>query len=163
MLHALSGLSSKELARVKQLVNSWIRAFWKSGIQDEREPSVFKYRTFNLWCPLLKDGQCTVYDRRPTACRMHVAIDDAHKCEDDKLREHQIFAVIPELQNFVFEKSLHDMKDGESDYYDHFGVMLYEHFFGIDSPTMARVKVSLSSDKLTVEKYEDDNHEQKRS
>jgi hypothetical protein len=61
-----------------------------SGLFAEERPSVFEWLKWKIACPLLEDGKCIAYDRRPAACRAHLAVGLPQKCEDD--REHQLFA-----------------------------------------------------------------------
>jgi Fe-S-cluster containining protein len=155
MLYLLEKLPPIELERIKREVSQWVRKFWAAGMKQELEPNVFKYRALNLYCPLLKEGMCSVYTRRPSCCRMHIAIGDVQNCIDDELRKEQTFAVFPELRDNLFKRLLYDLQDGESEYYDHLGVLLYEHFFGIESPTVARVKATVNGHDLEVEKYDE--------
>jgi Fe-S-cluster containining protein len=41
----------------------------------------------SLKCPFLINGLCSIYDRRPLTCRVHVVEDSPEKCNISKLRD----------------------------------------------------------------------------
>ena len=50
-----------------------------------------------ITCPLLKDGRCSVYDIRPTVCRLFGAVEDLRcprGCGPEKLLTHDQGAAI---------------------------------------------------------------------
>ncbi len=46
----------------------------------------FKAENIPIPCPLLINGECSVYKARPLNCRTHIVNDDKKLCEQDKLR-----------------------------------------------------------------------------
>lgn len=43
--------------------------------------SALSYFRMNIECPLLKDGQCSVYDLRPAQCSTHLVTSDPKLCD----------------------------------------------------------------------------------
>ena len=46
-----------------------------------------KVNSDKLACPFLVNNLCSIYKARPLACRSHIEIESATKCENDGLRE----------------------------------------------------------------------------
>lgn len=93
--HALHGLGGEILKRIKERTREWVKQFTESGMATYEEPPVVEYRKHNIWCPFLEEGTCLVYDRRPAACRLHMAVGPLEKCVNDEARQTQIFASDP--------------------------------------------------------------------
>lgn len=94
----LTTLSPVALAEVKERTAAWWDKYFASKMNrqpcqdDWKGPgNLLAYRAQNLWCPLLKDGLCTVYDQRPVGCRMHNAVGSPTMCADDVRRASQKF------------------------------------------------------------------------
>lgn len=45
-----------------------------------------KAKNITTPCPMLINGECSIYKARPVACRIHYVNDDSKLCEADKLR-----------------------------------------------------------------------------
>lgn len=89
-------MPAEEQDRIKADLARVVQKMKESGIlQHPEEKLAFPYRALNLWCPLLKDGLCSVYEDRPLSCRSHVAADSSKGCEDDALRKDQVFLFAP--------------------------------------------------------------------
>lgn len=79
-------------ARVLARTRAWLATFRESPLLKEENPHVLPYRQLKLACPLLENGECLVYDDRPSECRLHMAIGPRELCEDDATRLEQQFA-----------------------------------------------------------------------
>lgn len=88
---AISRLSPEQLEEVKTATAAWYDKAAAAGILDLAEPPVVMYRALRLACPLLKNGECMVYDDRPMACRAHFAIGPRDRCDSDAKRLTQKF------------------------------------------------------------------------
>lgn len=86
-LYILESLSREEIAELRIKVRLWLRDSRKAGLLKQEEPDVIPYRAARLVCPLLKDHLCSVYERRPVACRAHLAVGPRRFC-DDHLKRH---------------------------------------------------------------------------
>jgi Fe-S-cluster containining protein len=54
---------------------SWLE--WYRTLPDEKKYRDTPYAKEKRACPLLKEGRCSVYEVRPTACRGHYALNQA--------------------------------------------------------------------------------------
>lgn len=105
----LADLSPVEKENLKVAVLAWLNAAKAHKLEgmvafnsddlkaDGKKINAFQYRAFKLTCPLLQDGVCSVYENRPTACRMHMACGPRIMCEDLAQRPNQKFLTIMEL------------------------------------------------------------------
>ena len=94
--YAIHHLHGDALERVKKRTEQWAKGFVDSHMNELPVPPVVEFRRHNLWCPLLENNQCMVYDRRPACCRLHMAVGPIENCEDDERRQEQLFATEPE-------------------------------------------------------------------
>ena len=127
-----------EQARIKQLVKDWADRFLASGQQTVEDVNALQYRSLKLWCPLLKDGRCLVYQDRPIGCRAHIARRDPKGCEDDALRPKQEFLHTSAMMRFntTAEIVLHEDTELE-----HLGLWLLELLIGKRVESAARVRI----------------------
>lgn len=113
-----------EMPGVIQRVNEWLAKMLPSGLVDPEVngmANLAQYRAMRAPCPLLKNGECLVYQQRPIGCRSHSAKGPREFCENDALRPRQVFGHSPELvegflRNYVAL--------GGSPTYHHLGVLL---------------------------------------
>jgi len=152
--HALHGLGGELLKRVKERTREWVKRFTASGMADYDEPPVVEYRRHNIWCPFLEDGKCSVYDRRPIPCRLHLAVGPLEKCVDDELRREQLFVSDPKM---IIQLQVDVAGICQPAKADHLGVWLAELLLGQEIKTEARLDVS----DLTDELMRDPNREQR--
>lgn len=96
--HIVSQLTPAARTALVPKVQAWWDKFFSSGLCEMPHPDEIKgkgwmirYRAQNLWCPMLKDGKCSDYERRPASCRYHIASGSPKRCEDDHLRLKQHF------------------------------------------------------------------------
>ena len=95
--YALQHYPAEQMEDLVVKTRRWLTLAKTTGIL--REPNmgnanVLFYRLASLWCPFLTDQRCAVYEQRPAACRMHMAIGDPVICEDDYKRGKQQFGMI---------------------------------------------------------------------
>ena len=139
-------LTDEEREEVKTKTSAWLERFLAAGYKEQIEPGAFDYRRLNLWCPLLKNGLCSAYERRPLACRVHIAYESSKGCEDDNLRPKQKFATFPDFIKSLNAQRLEGLEDGEVEIYDHLGVLLAMELLGYLEPTAARFTFTASAD-----------------
>ena len=155
--HALELLTPQERDALKERTRAWLKTFLAAGWQT-RDPNskthAFDYRALKLWCPLLVNGLCSVYDRRPLACRVHIAMESKEGCEDDALRPRQKFAKFPGLVERFSAALWQALPDGGVEIMDHIGILLARELLNEDHPTNQRLTVTCSGETLTVERYD---------
>lgn len=94
----LIGMSAEEQTRLRVAMLAWLGKAWGTGQLKRETPDAFAYRAAKLPCPLLDAaGGCSVYEKRPIACRAHVAIGPVKKCFNDMARREQEYCTSPEL------------------------------------------------------------------
>jgi hypothetical protein len=131
-------------------VGEWLAKFLENHFETVHRPGAFVYRAAMLWCPLLKDGLCTVYDRRPIECRLFFAQGDPNKCADDRLRPKQKFMESPELVNIIMGQYMLTLPDGATDDYDHIGVLLAEETLCIKVESTARITIKRVGNRIEM-------------
>jgi len=94
-------VTNEQRAEVTERTKEWLEKFKQTDFPNQDLPNVFEYRAANLWCPFLKNGLCTVYDRRPLGCRSHMAVGPAKDCDDDERRRKQKFISVPDIMNLA--------------------------------------------------------------
>ena len=130
----------------------WYRLFRIEGFDREQAPNAFRYRTKNLWCPLLdqSDGTCSVYAVRPNACRLHIARGPKAHCDDDVLRRKQEFLMVPELLRYCAEAQMSSLDDGETVAMDHLCILLLDALTGNDHATQARMEMTRTGGEVEL-------------
>jgi len=146
----LDSLTSERKERLLTDLQEWHRLFRIDGFDTETAPSAFRYRSLNLWCPLLDrtDGTCSVYAVRPKACRLHIARGPKAHCDDDVLRRKQEFLMVPELLRYCAEAQMSSLDDGETVAMDHLCILLLDALTGQDHATQARIEMTRHGGKL---------------
>lgn len=103
-LYLLDGFSDSAglLDEVTARTRKWLEQFEANGLlkaEYNNEIGIL-WRKAHVPCPFLKDGQCIVYDRRPTGCRVFFAFDNPENCAMP-MRVHQKFAMIEQHPMFL--------------------------------------------------------------
>src|SRR3954471_9421864 len=98
----VESLNDAQKDELRQRVRQWLDQI--GDRLDEREPDALEYRSWRIPCPLLKNGLCTVHDKRPLKCRSHLTDGPRRSCEDLSLRATQRFIDIPELKADVADR-----------------------------------------------------------
>lgn len=141
----VDALTEDEKREVAARTSEWLARFKVSGLLDVKFPDVFKWRGQNVYCPLLKDSKCMVYEKRPYSCRAHLATGPVEGCVDDEKRRRQEFVRSPDLEKATFEESARDAHArGEMIVIDNLGVWLAEILCGVVVATPAREGVMVS-------------------
>lgn len=70
-------------AAAGRILEGWSESPFSQSDPDARDiESVGRwYASLNLDCPFLREGLCTIYEKRPIACREHAVLGDAGHCE----------------------------------------------------------------------------------
>jgi Fe-S-cluster containining protein len=153
-INTLHKLNGEVLKRIKQRTREWAKRFIDSGLATNDEPPVVDYRKHNMWCPLLENGQCVVYDRRPAACRLHLAVGPLERCINDDARKEQLFASDPKATIRIQVDVASHCQPAQM---DHLGVWLADLLLGQKIKTASRMDVS----DVTEELNNDPNREQR--
>lgn len=143
--HLFDGVPAEHLDAVKSKAIEWHNQFTASPEVQAKEPSVVDYLRLRLPCPLLHEHQCLAYDRRPTGCRLHLALGPKTLCEDTGKRLTQRYAQSPEGSTMVGIAALEACK-GRLEA-DHLGVFLFEFATGIKSPSPSRLSGDIEEKK----------------
>lgn len=132
-VHMLEIVSEEERPMVIAGTERWWQLFFDNDhhkapaiLEAEGDPEMMKYLNNNLWCPLLRDGKCSVYDRRPVGCRAHVAIGHPKRCELPSKRPKQRFVSAVDMED-VNTQAMLVMIEGEPApklQFDHLGIWL---------------------------------------
>ena len=123
----VDSLTDAQKEDLRQRVLRWLEQV--GDRLDDREPDGLEYRSWRIPCPLLKNGFCSVYDKRPLKCRSHLTDGPREACENLTLRATQRFIDIPELKSAVADRLLQAHLDaGYTEFkFGHLGMMLADH------------------------------------
>jgi len=154
--YLLDALTPEQYERVTQRTHDWLERFLAGKYEQTAPPKAFEYRRSMLWCPLLAaDGTCSVYDRRPVECRIHIARGPVERCANDDLRPTQEFAEIPALMDLIARRTVMSMKEGEGVTFDHMGILLAKLLLGVEVKTKAWIKYARKDSHLEISEYDD--------
>lgn len=78
--HMLEELSVADYARVMINTEKALEKLKPTGLMEKDMPPVMEWLQQRVPCPFLKDGACSIYDRRPIACRSHNAVGSPVLC-----------------------------------------------------------------------------------
>jgi Fe-S-cluster containining protein len=134
----VESLTEAQKEEVRQRVQHWLDQI--GDRLDDREPDGLEYRSWRIPCPLLKNGLCSVHDKRPLKCRSTLTDGLRKACEDLTLRPTQRFIDIPELKQAVADRLLHaHVAAGYKEFkFGHLGMMLAEHL-GLTVPAREKI------------------------
>lgn len=156
----LETLAPAEIETLKKKTQAWMYKLNASGLQNDYLPSALKYRLLYLWCPFLTDkGECSVYERRPIACRAHIAMESIEGCEKDALRSTQKFATFPGFMEKLNDQRIMALQPGEVEMYDHLGLLLGLLLLDRDEPSASRLEFSRDGNSVTMKRYTDEKED----
>jgi Fe-S-cluster containining protein len=123
----VESLTDEQREDVRKRVLHWLEQM--GDRLDDREPDGLEYRSWRIPCPLLKNGVCSVYEKRPLKCRSTMTDGPRRACEDLALRPTQRFIDIPELKSAVADRLLQaHLAAGYKEFkFGHLGMMLADH------------------------------------
>lgn len=81
LISAVRSLPAERRAAIRKRLVEWLAAMLAARIDPRdalEQPEA--YFDASMPCPLLVDETCSIYERRPMACRVHVALGDAAWC-----------------------------------------------------------------------------------
>jgi Fe-S-cluster containining protein len=141
--HIIAGMTPEQIEEVKAKLPEWLEKT-KDMRARSRQKSAIPYRELNVPCPLLKNGLCSVYDRRPLDCRIFFAIGNPDDCAMPA-RKHQKFAEYPtHVMGYLCGPWAKDTLETEGEIVmDHIGVLLAERLLGLSVPSAGRLEVEL--------------------
>lgn len=138
--HIIAGMTPEQIEEVKAKLPAWLEQTEKMRNEQER-PSSLDYLALRAPCPLLKNGMCSVYERRPLDCRIWLAMGNPDDCAGfGERRRKQKIADWPgnAMQIFARPWAIDTMeKEGEI-VMDHIGVLLAERLLGMNIPSAGR-------------------------
>jgi Fe-S-cluster containining protein len=133
--HILGRATPQLRKQVKQRTVEWLAKVEPSGLLDEQQPNVIKWRELKAACPFLEADECTVYKDRPSACRQHCAVGPVERCVDDSLRGTQLFMMSPEVDQKL---AVAMMETGKFLRQDNLGVLLADILLKKNVPSADR-------------------------
>lgn len=131
-LHIIESLRPADLDEVRTKLQEWL--FKTACLRDKEFPDANHWRLLDAPCPLLKNGLCSVYERRPLGCRAWFALKHPDLCQMPH-RRHQLFA---QFHPKVFIPAGPPVSVGGRTIYDHLGVLLAEKLLGLEIPSATR-------------------------
>lgn len=148
--YIVSGMTPEQIETTKERVAKWrvqAKPMLELDTFDASEKLALDYRRLNIPCPLLVDGKCSVYDRRPLGCREFFAHSHPENCAMP-MRAHQKFAVFPPLSpidKFLCEYFL----KVRGCRIDHLGILLHNRLFGTNLKSPAERIMSVTTNQQT--------------
>jgi Fe-S-cluster containining protein len=139
--HLADNASPEQLEMVKKRLRVWLDKVISSGILKRSKQHVLAWRALNAWCPLLKDGKCSVYQQRPIGCRAHNAIGKASLCDAEETRMRQKYVNSPEIIQEAFNAVYAEEDSVE---FDHLGLLLAKILLGEEHASADNLKVNLA-------------------
>ena len=123
----VESLTDAQKEDLRKRVRHWLEQI--GDRLDDREPDGLEYRFWRIPCPVLKNGVCSAYDKRPLRCRSTMTDGPRQACEDLALRPTQRFIDIPELKSKVADQLVQAHLDaGYKEFkFGHLGMMLADH------------------------------------
>lgn len=126
--YILESLSEVDKAIIAAKLPEWIEKVKPLLNQNcIEEKLALSYRLLNAPCVFLKDGLCSVYERRPMGCRVYFAYSNPENCEGPE-REHQMFAKFPDK---LFEHVGMPATVNGYIVLEHLGLLLAERLLGV--------------------------------
>lgn len=83
--YLVEGLTEEQKSAVAARLKVVVDKAKASGIFDIEMPPVMQWLALELPCPLLENGLCIAYERRPVGCRSHMAVGPADWCIHKRL------------------------------------------------------------------------------
>lgn len=147
--YIVDGILPEQLPHIVAQTRRWLTQVQASGLLQEPEPHVYLWRMMNAWCPLLQDGRCLAYTRRPVSCRLHLAIAAPEACEDDEARKRQRYAFTPEVNGDAMVAELEEFGEMEM---NHLGAWLAEMLLGkkVKTPAHYTVRAQVVGEDMLV-------------
>jgi len=137
--------------RVLARTRAWVAKFRASPLLTEKLPHVLAYRALRMPCPLLENQECLLYQDRPNACRMHMAIGPREKCEDDAQRLDQLFVSRHDLMIGGIYKLIEGAQPGETVelVMEHLGLLLAEALLGerVESGACEMLRIQIAPEE----------------
>lgn len=125
----VESLTDAQKQDIRQRVLHWMDQIGDRLDDEDSDPDGLEYRSWRIPCPLLINGVCSVYDKRPIPCRSTMTNGPRRACEDLALRPTQRFVVIPELKSAIVDRLLqaHAAAGYTELKFGHLGMMLADH------------------------------------
>lgn len=127
--YALKSLTDDQIEALKPVLRTWLDKAKEQLVRPYNDKIAIAYRAANIPCPLLVDGKCSVYDRRPVGCRSHFALSHPENCAMP-MRKHQKYAMFPHPNPLDVYLAEYAIQAGKT-HMDHFGVHLANKVLGL--------------------------------
>lgn len=137
--HIIAGMTPEQIEEVKAKLPAWLERTEQA--RKEERPASLSYLALRAACPLLKDGMCSVYERRPMDCRIWFAMGNPDDCAGfGERRKHQKIACWPdEAMAYFCRPWMQSTLEEEGEIVmDHIGVLLAERLLNIEVESAAR-------------------------
>jgi Fe-S-cluster containining protein len=142
--YIVESLTDEQKREVAARASEWLVKVQR--LLNVEEPHVLDWLALRAPCPLLKDGLCMVYDKRPVSCRIHLAIGDPDDCATLEGRKHQKYCQSPEFAKMALQAEV----DNEAGVilFDNLGVWLVEMLTGmkVNAATRSGLDVTITEE-----------------
>lgn len=90
--YIVEGLSVVDLPQVTNRTEAWLAKARASGLLSVPFDSLSTHQWLphQIACPLLQDGLCLAYERRPAGCRTYLSVAPPECCQPERRREAMI-------------------------------------------------------------------------
>lgn len=132
--YILDGMTPTKIEELKPKLIAWLERAKPVLGHAHSDRIGIAWRLANIPCPLLKDGKCSVYERRPIGCRTFFARSHAENCEMP-MRTHQKFADWGRpggMPNALDRAQAKFLMTQERVYIDHIGALIARKVLGLN-------------------------------
>ena len=144
--HIVESLTPEQTVELIPKLNEWLAK--TKPLMNQYFPNAMTYRRLNVPCVLLKNGLCSVYERRPFSCRTWFALKNPSDC-DLPQREHQKFSNF--MPGVAIATGIPAALNGKV-VADHLGALLAEKLLGLNFATASRRTEDVSKLKMPIPK-----------
>ena len=137
VLHILESLTAEQVEELKPKIEAWIEK--TKPLLNQNLPNATAYRQLNAPCVFLKNGLCSVYDRRPYGCRVWFAFKNPADCELPARTDQKYANFMPGIAQYCGALSLNDWMVA-----DHLGVLLAKYVLKRKVYSASRTKYHVS-------------------
>lgn len=143
----VAGMSVEQRERVAIRTKQWLQQaaeMLRTKPTNDGLLDAFEYREHKIPCPLLEEGLCSVYDRRPMGCRMFLATGNPDDCRMPARRHAKIADF--DVRNPVWEALMAEFNlKSKLIVLDHLGVLLAERLLNERPRSTVRYEIEVEA------------------
>lgn len=143
--HIIEMLTVEQIAEVTEKTRVAVEKIKASGLFNVRLPPVTHWTKQLVACPFLKDGNCSVYERRPVGCRVHMAVGKPELCSCDRMNQKYPKSLEFDMAMGHMILASH-MRIGNSLTHDNMLAFLAEELLGEKLETASRETINMEKD-----------------